>query len=299
MQNVVTMSKAASLRLLVLGGSGRLGGLLRRAWQVGGGGDVAGAGLVPVWQARQPRAFAGLGGPTVVFDPLHDPGALRAAVRAADVVLMLAGPTRGSAQDLAVHADLARAVLHAADGRAVIFASSAAVYGAPVAGPCREEDAPAPLTDYGRAKLAMERVAAGVPGASVLRIGNVAGADALLGAPPSPGGRVLDILPAGHAPRRSYITPQALALALGRLARLAAAGGRLPGLLNLALPGAVGMDALLRAAGESWRTRPASPGVIDTVVLDVTRAQALGLVPEWPADARQIVAELRGLEGAA
>ena len=254
---------------------------------------------MPVWQARQPQAFAGLGGPTMVFDPLLDPGALRAAVRAADIVLMLAGPTRGRVQDLAVHADLARAVLHAAEGRAVILASSAAVYGAPMAGPCREEDAPAPLTDYGRAKLAMERVVAGVPGASVLRIGNVAGADALLGVPPPPGGRVLDTLLAGHAPRRSYIGPQALALALGRLARLAAAGGGRLGVLNLALPGAVGMDALLRAAGEGWRAQPAPPGVIDTVALDVTRAQALGLVPEWPADARQIVADLRGLEGVA
>lgn len=292
MQGIVTICKTAPPRVLVIGGSGRLGALLRRVWQ----GPVE-AGLVPIWQARQPHAFAALGGPTMLFDPLAEAGALRAAVQAADVVLMLAGPTRGAAQELAAHADLAQAVLEVAGGRAVILASSAAVYGAPPSGLCREADAPAPVSEYGRAKLAMEAVAAGVPGAIVLRIGNVAGADALLGVPPPPGGRVLDILPGGHAPRRSYIGPQALAVALGRLARLAAGGAVLPGLLNLALPGAVGMDALLRAAGEDWQARPAPPGVIDTVALDVTQAQALGLVPEWPANARQIVADLRGVEG--
>ena len=286
-----TLCKTTPPRLLVLGGSGRLGALLRRAWQRPGA-----AGLVPIWQARRPSDFAAFGGPTVVFDPLADPGALQAAVHAADVVLLLAGPTRGSARELAVHADLARAVLDTMPGQPVILASSAAIYGAPPSGTCHEADTPAPLSDYGRAKLAMETVAAKVPGAIVLRIGNVAGADALLGVQPPPGGRVLDILPGGHAPRRSYIGPQALAAALGRLARLAATERALPGLLNLALPGAVGMDALLQAAGESWRAQPAPPGVIDTVALDVTRAQDLGLVPEWPATAQQIVADLHGLE---
>jgi len=275
-------------RLLVLGGSGRLGAGLRAAWQRG---DEA--GVVPVWQARRDAAFAGFGGPTVVFDPLGAPEALQAAVAAADAVLLLAGPTRGTAAELGAHADLARATLQAARGKPVLLASSAAVYGQPAdARPCHEDDPPAPLADYGRAKLAMEAVAAEFSGAVILRIGNVAGADALLGVPAPPGGRVLHILPAGHAPRRAYIGPCALAKALARLVRLAVAGVALPDKLNLALPGVVGMDDLLRAAGEGWQPAPAPETVIDRLELDVTRALALGLVPEAPVSVRSLLADL-------
>ncbi|ETD80825.1 NAD-dependent epimerase/dehydratase family protein [Rhodobacter capsulatus] len=281
-------------RLLVLGGSGRLGGLLRRVW------SLPGTAAPPlVWQARRPGDFAAFGGPTVVFDPLAAPEALARAVRAAEAVLLLAGPTRGTAAEMAAHRDLAAAVLDCAGGRPVLLASSAAVYGRPAGPLCAEEDAPAPVSDYGRAKVAMEAVAAGRPGAVVLRIGNVAGADALLGQPAPPGGRRLHVFPDGLAPRRSYIGPQALARGLARLVRLAASGAALPGVINLALPGVVGMEALLRAAGESWQADPAPPGAIATVELAVARALALDLVPDLPVTAAGLIADLRLEEGRA
>ncbi|ETD87143.1 NAD-dependent epimerase/dehydratase family protein [Rhodobacter capsulatus] len=281
-------------RLLVLGGSGRLGGLLRRVW------SLPGTAAPPlVWQARRPGDFAAFGGPTVVFDPLAAPEALARAVRAAEAVLLLAGPTRGTAAEMAAHRDLAAAVLDCAGGRPVLLASSAAVYGRPAGPLCAEEDAPAPVSDYGRAKVAMEAVAAGRPGAVVLRIGNVAGADALLGQPAPPGGRRLHVFPDGLAPRRSYIGPQALARGLARLVRLAASGAALPGVINLALPGGVGMEALLRAAGESWQADPAPPGAIATVELAVDRALALDLVPDLPVTAAGLIADLRLEEGRA
>ncbi|ETD80541.1 NAD-dependent epimerase/dehydratase family protein [Rhodobacter capsulatus] len=281
-------------RLLVLGGSGRLGGLLRRVW------SLPGTAAPPlVWQARRPGDFAAFGGPTVVFDPLAEPEALARAVRAAEAVLLLAGPTRGTAAEMAAHRDLAAAVLDCAGGRPVLLASSAAVYGRPAGPLCAEEDAPAPVSDYGRAKVAMEAVAAGRPGAVVLRIGNVAGADALLGQPAPPGGRRLHVFPDGLAPRRSYIGPQALARGLARLVRLAASGAALPGVINLALPGVVGMEALLRAAGESWQADPAPPGAIATVELAVARALALDLVPDLPVTAAGLIADLRLEEGRA
>ena len=281
-------------RLLVLGGSGRLGGLLRRVW------SLPGPAAPPlVWQARRPGDFAAFGGPTVVFDPLAAPEALVRAVRAAEAVLLLAGPTRGTAAEMAAHRDLAAAVLDCAGGRPVLLASSAAVYGRPAGPLCAEEDAPAPVSDYGRAKVAMEAVAAGRPGAVVLRIGNVAGADALLGQPAPPGGRRLHVFPDGLAPRRSYIGPQALARGLARLVRLAASGAALPGVINLALPGVVGMEALLRAAGESWQADPAPPGAIATVELAVARALALDLVPDLPVTAAGLIADLRLEEGRA
>lgn len=281
-------------RLLVLGGSGRLGGLLRRVWSLSG---TAAPQLV--WQARRPGDFAAFGGPSVVFDPLAEPGALARAVAAAEAVLLLAGPTRGTAEALSAHAALAGAVLDCAGGRPVLLASSAAVYGRPAGRLCHEEDAPAPISDYGRAKAAMEAVAAGRPGAVVLRIGNVAGADALLGQPAPPGGRRLQVFADGLAPRRSYIGPQALARALARLVRLAVGGAALPGVINLALPGAVGMEALLRAAGESWQADPAPPEAIAAVELAVDRALALGLVPDLPVTAAGLVADLRLEEGRA
>lgn len=286
-------------RLLVLGGSGRLGGLLRRVWSLSGG-------VAPqtVWQARRPGDFAAFGGPTVVFDPLAEPEALARAVASAAAVLLLAGPTRGTAAEMAAHRDLAAAVLDRAGGRPVLLASSAAVYGRPAGRLCHEDDPPAPVSDYGRAKVAMEAVAAGRPGAVVLRIGNVAGADALLGQAAPPGGRRLHVFADGLAPRRSYIGPQALARALARLVRLSvcgAAGGgaTLPGVINLALPGAVGMEALLRAAGESWQADPAPPEAIASVELAVDRALALGLVPDLPVTAAGLIADLRFEEGRA
>lgn len=283
--------KPKNPRILVIGGSGRLGTLLRRAAVA----EDAASGWV--WQARRDSDFPGQGGPDLVFDPQADPAALRAAARAADVVLCLAGATSGPPEVLACNRILAEAVLDAAPGP-VLIASSAAVYGA---GPSHEDDTPAPMAPYGQAKLEMEQAvqARGRADAVLLRIGNVAGADSLLGQRCAPGARVLDILPGGQAPRRSFIGPRALFLALARLARLAAAGAALPGRINLALPGAVGMEALLLAAGEGWAPRPAPDGVIPVVALDVRRAVALGLVPEAPARAAVIVADLASLRGAA
>lgn len=276
-------------RVLVIGGSGRLGPLLRRAW-------ARDAEDIPfIWQARREDAFAGLGGPDLVFDPLGDGAALAAAAGSADVVLCLAGVTAGEDAALAMNTALALAVLRAAPGP-VLLASSAAVYGA---GPSAEDDAPQPLAPYGRAKLEMERaaLATGRDDVVLLRIGNVAGADALLGRSFPAGERVLDVFADGHAPQRSFIGPIALSRALARLVRLVAAGVTVPQVLNLALPGACGMDDLLRAAGESWTPRPAPAGVIPVVELDVRRAVALGLVPEAPARASALVADLGRVRG--
>ncbi|MBZ4022581.1 hypothetical protein CKO11_08940 [Rhodobacter sp. TJ_12] len=283
-------------RLLIVGGSGRLGSMMRRAW------PLAGAGVVPIWQARRQSDFAGLGGPDVVFDPLAAPEAFQAAAQGADAVLMLAAPMPGGAADWAQGTDLALAAVAAAAGRPVFVASSAAVYGAPTGpAPFGEDDPPVPVSDYGRAKAAMEAALADHPGVTVLRIGNVAGADALLGFAPEGVPRRLHILSDGIGPRRSYIGPQALVRALARGVRLSvfAEQAKLPARLNLALPGVVPMEALLRAAGADWVAEPAPDSVIPRVELDVTRAIALGLVPEDPASAARIVADLRALEGTA
>lgn len=282
-------------RVLVIGGTGRLGALLRAAWA------LREPGLLPIWQSRSPETPPARA--ALRFDPLTEPAAFAAAARAADAVVMLAGVTAGPPEALAVNADLARAARLAASGRPVIFASSAAVYGAAQPpDPSRgwaEDDPLAPSAPYGAAKAAAEAALAGMPGAVVLRIGNVAGADALLGRPAPAGGRRLDTFADGRAPRRSYIGPQALAHALARLAGLAAGGIALPDRINLALPGVVGMDDLLRADAQDWQPVAAPAGAIPEVRLDVTRALDLGLIPEAPVRPAALVADLRALVPAA
>ncbi|MGO4853759.1 NAD-dependent epimerase/dehydratase family protein [Phaeovulum sp. W22_SRMD_FR3] len=297
--------RSGKARLLILGGNGRLARLLRPAFA-----------LLPepprcLWQARQ--AAPGI---DLILDPLAEPQALAAAMAQAEVTLVLAGRIQGNAADLAVNSTLALAALAAAAGHPVLLASSAAVYGAGQ-GLLREDGPAVPLAPYGIAKQEMEAAAAlqaSGPCCS-LRIGNVAGADALLGQSAPAGGRILDIFADGRSPARSYIGPMALAVALDRLAARAAAGESLPDRLNLALPGAVEMADLLRAAGERFVPRPAPVSAIASVELDVSRAVALGLVPasspaEGPdvllpgaeaanAQARAILADLRMVQAAA
>lgn len=280
-------------KVLVVGGTGRLGTLLAQAWARAGQGGL-------VWQARRP----GAGGP--VFDPLTAPRDFAAAARGATAILCLAGRVGGDVAELADHAALGLAALGAAEAagvRHVFLASSAAVYGA--ADGAREEDAPRPLSDYGRAKCAMEEAALAWaaarpsgPGVTCLRIANVAGADALLGLAEGDAPQRLDIFADGTGPRRSYLGPAALASLLTCLFAHVRAGESLPVLLNVALDGAVAMEALLNAAGRSWMPRPAPATALPLVRLDIARLAALcGPLPT--ADAAAIVADLRATQAGA
>lgn len=299
-------SSSAGARLLVLGGSGRLGTLLRRAWALRGapqapGGAPQAPAQGPIWQRRRPEAGQP-GDP--LFDPLTDPAALRDAARGSDAILCLAGVVTGDAAALSANTALAQATLAAARAAGVgqvFLISSAAVYGR-VEGPARETSVPRPLSDYGQAKLAMEvaaadwaaRAGAGAPRVTCLRLGNVAGADQLLGPRREDGPRPLDLLADGKGPARSYIGPRALAAQIAALAALAKAGAVLPAVINLALDGPVRMDDLLGADGRGWVPRPAPAGLIGAVWLDVARLTGLIGAPAR-ADAAAIVADLRAL----
>lgn len=260
--------------------------MLRKHWR--------GADLHPIWQYRGMPAPEG----SVIFDPLQDGAGPCGPV---DVVLALAGvvPGRG---ELGLNSALALAALEigeALGARRVFLTSSAAVYG-PGAQRLREEDPLYPVSDYGRAKAEMERAArdrAAALGLSVttLRIGNVAGADALLGQEGA--ARRLDQFADGQGPRRSYIGPRVLADVLAELVWLAAQGADLPDCLNIAQPGEVAMEDLCRAAGFEVTWQPAPEGAIASVLMDVSRLSALVAVPEARAD--YLVAEWRADQGAA
>lgn len=254
--------------------------MLRRHWPDGA--------LTPLWQVRGPATDAGV----LSFAPL-DEGPDCGPVQA---VLGLAGVVPAPGADLALNTPLALAAVRlgvALQARHVFVASSAAVYGhAPQPQPeAAAADRPGA---YGAAKLAMEAAALAAGAAAgiavtALRIGNVAGADALLGT--GEGSRVLDRFADGQGARRSWIGPQALARVLAGLAGLGAQGAALPGILNVAQPGVLTMEDLLRAAGIAFDWRPAPAGALACVTLDTTALMAR--VPLTPATPAGIVADWR------
>ncbi len=272
--------------LLITGSAGRLGRGLRLSW------PSKVCGLTPRWFARSE---------TGETEPWHignsePPFCLHGAV-----VLHLAAVLRGTAAELASNATMATALCAAArnaGARHVLLASTAAVY-RPGPQDIPESQPPHPANPYGAAKLAAEHAATqalsspGDPGLTILRIGNVAGADALLG---GQGPALLDpVEDQSGGPLRSYIGPQVLAQVLAELAGLAAKGVALPRVLNIAQSPVVAMGDLLSAAARDWTFGPPRDGVVPRVGLDTT---LLGhLVPLPPATATGIVADLDALKG--
>ena len=225
----------------------------------------------------------------VCVDPLGAPDALTELLRAAPRVLCLLGVVPKPDADLSLNLRLVEAVLdaaHRAQAGPVLIASSAAVYGN-VPGLLTEEGPVQPLSAYGQAKHAMELMAAAHEHpCCLLRIGNIAGADAILESWHA--GMALDYTPEYGTPRRSYIGPYALAKTLATLTDQS----ELPQRLNVAAPGAVAMGALLDAAGRAWHRRAAGAGVIWDVTLDTERLEkrvyflasdstAQGIVDDW------------------
>ena len=264
--------------MLLLGGGGQLGLALRAHWPQPG--DLC--------------VQSGSGGAGVLrFDPL-DVAAMRDAAADARAIICLAGVTDARAArtgySLSLNSDLAVAAVTASMGARVFIASSAAVYGA-AGGVHDEDDAVSPLSAYGKAKLDMEvnALAQGrnraVP-VCALRIGNVAGADAILGGWHDR--MQIDQFADGTTPARSYIGPVSFARALHALTL----ADDLPAILNIATPGTVFMGDLLACAGLAWQSRPAPPEAIAEVALDVSRlsryvdfapvdSTAAGMVAEW------------------
>ena len=275
------MTHAAG-QLLVLGAGGRLGRLLRACWPDQD--DV-------IWHSRR-------GGADLCFDPLTDGAALTEAARGARAILCLSGVTHWRAAQtgvsLSLNTDLALAAIDGAAqagvGR-VFLASSAAVYGR-ATGSLDEAGECDPVSDYGLAKLSMERAAQargqsrGVAVCS-LRIGNVAGADAILDGWRV--GFVLDQFADGSTPRRSYIGPRSLSRVLDALSRKAA----LPECINVAAPGAVALGALLDAADLEWKPRPAEAGSIASVELSTSRLDRLTRLGHASIGAANLVREWR------
>ena len=284
-------SHAAEERpVLLVGASGRVGRMVLHHWR------AAGLETAVVPQYRQPGVAGGL-----LWDPLSGPALPPTQARRHgrfSAMVVLAGVTPASGQPLEGNLALAVACLKAAReagiGR-VLLASSSAVYGPganlPEGAPCR------PVNAYGRAKLAMEQACADWRAAGMdlcfLRIGNVAGADALLGtiahaAPDAPVD--IDTFDSGRGPVRSYIGPRTLAQVLQGLACRPAP---LPAVLNIAAPVPVSMDALADAAGHPWRPRRPGAGAQPVVTLDCAALSALHPLARDASDPAEMVRQWR------
>ncbi|MFN3953645.1 MAG: NAD-dependent epimerase/dehydratase family protein [Pararhodobacter sp.] len=249
--------------LLVTGASGRVGQRIAPFWRD--------APVALQWRPESPLPM-GTAGPCWTL--LDGPDALLDWLRTHErpaALLVLSGVTPGGG-DLALNTALAEAALeaaHAAGIARVLLASSAAVYGEGRTGPWHEAERPQPANAYGQAKLAMERAAdpwreRGLD-VCCLRLGNVAGADALLSQALGNTPLTIDQFADGMSPMRSYIGPQSLARVLRALADPALA---LPPALNVAAPMPVTMGDLASAAGLDWQPRPAPPTAIARLTLD-------------------------------
>jgi len=229
-----------------------------------------------------------------VIDLPQDTAALERLSQGHDVILSL---VRAKLASEAQEAGLAKQVcnLAARNKQPLFLCSSAAVYGdAP--GPYAEDDTPHPVTPYGRAKRLMEHAAAAsAANVTCMRIGNVAGADALLG-PHRPGATtpiMLDRFLDGSTPRRSYIGPLTLARVLADLMRMAVAGTALPPTLNVAGGGAVQMSDVLAAADMTWVAQPAPATALPALTLDTRRLACLVDLPNDAGTSACVVHEWR------
>jgi len=257
-----------------------------------------------IWQTRQPLPpVARRPAPPQVWaqvDPLADPDQLAQMAQGRTVILCLAGVIPGRIPDgggLDDNMRLAEVAVEtaAAVGARVLLASSAAVYGSQ-SGQLTEASALQPANDYGRAKAQMEQASAAQAARlgvdlCALRIGNIAGLDAILGGW-RPGFQ-LDRFADGRSPRRSYIGVQTLATVLAQLC----AAPKLPAALNIATPESVEMGTLLDAAGLDWTAQPAPDHAIPEVRLNthaltqitpLPSSTAADMVAQWRAVAPQM-----------
>jgi len=285
-------------RFAFIGASGRVGRLVTRGW-ASPDSPYHPVSLQYRHKAAVPDAR------TLPWDIAEGPGGLRrwmARFGPLNALVVMAGVTPATGADMSLNVRLAQAYMRAAAEagiRRVLLASSSLVYGAGDGTPMSETTPCHPMEPYGQSKLDMENMAARmaqVEGLEVccLRIGNVAGAEALLGeasgataAPPM----TIEQFPDGRSSRRSYIGP---VQAGDMMAKLATCPNPLPAALNFAGIAPVYMDDLATAARIPWRFVPAPEGRQQTRVLDCTALSRLIEMPAGTADPETIAREWQG-----
>lgn len=278
---------------LVLGSHGRLGHILYCF--------ARDEGLAWQWQARRPPANL------VWSGAFSDPALAQALAGGVQTLVNLIGvtPTTGNPElmedtNLRFVTDLLRVASDAGVPH-VVLASTAAVYGPALSGPLRETDRLSPTTDYGRSKARMEEAARnwvaknGGPAVSILRIGNVAGADVLLQSARDHAGKrpmPLHIAPDGAAIIRPYIGPLDFFRAMRATVNRRAPAGQAE-VFNLAHPAPVSLNSLVAAYRDTllpdltWNIEQAPEGTRAKVVFATAKLESLITLTTAPDQAAQ------------
>ncbi|MHA6327201.1 NAD-dependent epimerase/dehydratase family protein [Roseivivax sp. CAU 1753] len=274
-----------------LGASGRVGKLLANHWR-----QVPQQKFSIDYQTRR-TGSAGL-----LWSPLDGPEAFLNYVRQSSTptgLFVFLGATPGQATDMDLNLALAKATLDAAAEAGVsrvLLASTSAVYG--VGEELHEMSPLRPVNEYGHAKARMEDACTPYRNCGVnvccLRIGNVAGADALLKHRKSKNPRPIEQFEDGLGPKRSYIGPGTMCSVLDSLASQTEL---LPDSLNIATPLPVRMADLADAADMDWHYVPASsPASHQNITIDCSLLQTLHTFDPGDSQAGNIVHQLSDLE---
>lgn len=273
----------------LLGANGKLGSILAS--------HARRAGLTWRTQARS--------GPTdIIWSGDFDGPAVEAVFQPGSTIINMIGVTSSDTQAMIDTNELFVTRLLRTARQAgvahVVLMSSAAVYGVAENSPVHEDAPLQPITPYGETKANMEHIAqlaaneTSPMAISILRIGNVAGADALFAAAKRhvEAGKPMQLhrLPDGTAPMRSYIGPRDLFDAVHTLSARHSGPARV---VNVAHPQPVHLDAMLQAYKShqlpdlEWIDVPIPAGVPAAVTLSTDTLQEFAKFPHYdnPADA--------------
>ncbi len=280
--------------VLLVGATGRVGSMLLKC-QSNGTENIS---LVP--QTRTPKFLN-----EVIWDPLKGPeNLMRETAESFSVksMIILAGATPGSGKPMSLNVDIVSACLAAASKsgfKRILVASSSAIYGASNGIPFTEDAKPRPQNEYGEAKLQMEKCCEPwrKRGLEIccMRIGNVAGADALMGnfsANRLFSPLTIDLFEDGRGPIRSYIGPRTMYEVLQTLCLMKNAP---PDILNLAAPVPVRMEDIADAAGQNWVGVSKKDNGSQNITLDCSVLSQLHDFDEIDSSPEELVHQWKGL----
>ena len=245
------ISSQGTGRILVLGGSGRIGSMTREGWDIKSPTNV-------IWQSRkvfehkEDRPLHKL----ISFDPISYSSSILNKLGKVDTVVCLAGVSSGTQSELSLNTQLAEASLSLAEdlgANRLFYGSSAAVYGYGEA--LNEFDTLNPVSDYGQSKIDAEKfLSESNSHVSIIsmRMANALFADSITGRlrlPPQDNVINLDFFPDGKSLLRSYIDPLSLGHILDMLSVIPIPAFSV---LNIASVEAIKADYLLNELRVPW-----------------------------------------------